>query len=228
MTESAKTIARTERIGLLCMVSGPTASGKTTVCRKARDHDDCVYSISCTTRAPREGEVDGVDYHFLDKDDFIQRTAQGDFLEWATVHGNYYGTLKSEVVAHLEAGRDVVMDIDIQGAQLIRATEDPFIRNALVDVFILPPSMDEIKNRLFGRGTETDDQMRLRLYNALDEMKHWREYRYAIVSDTPEADFDRFRTILNGERMRACRMRTPAGLVGNIPTDLPQELITAE
>ena len=114
-------MSRPDRIGLLCMVSGPTASGKTTVCRKARDLEDCAYSISCTTRAPREGEQDGIDYHFLSKEDFMHRAIHGDFLEWATVHGNYYGTLKSEVVAHLEAGRDVIMDIDIQGAQLIRA-----------------------------------------------------------------------------------------------------------
>lgn len=222
-------MSRPDRIGLLCMVSGPTASGKTTVCRKARDLENCAYSISCTTRAPREGEQDGVDYHFLTKEDFMHRTLHGEFLEWATVHGNYYGTLKSEVVAHLEAGRDVVMDIDIQGAQLIRAAEDPFIRNALVDVFILPPSMEEIKNRLSGRGTETDDQMRLRLYNALEEMKHWREYRYAIVSDTPDSDLERFRSILHCERLRSCRMRTPEGLLGDIPAlDLSDDLITAE
>lgn len=222
-------MSRPDRIGLLCMVSGPTASGKTTVCRKARDLENCAYSISCTTRAPREGEQDGVDYHFLTKEDFLHRALHGAFLEWATVHGNYYGTLKSEVVAHLEAGRDVVMDIDIQGAQLIRGTDDPFIRNALVDVFILPPSMEEIKNRLSGRGTETDDQMRLRLYNALEEMKHWREYRYAIVSDTPERDLERFRSILHCERLRSCRMRTPEGLIGDIPAlDLSDDLITAE
>ena len=222
-------MSRPDRIGLLCMVSGPTASGKTTVCRKARDLENCAYSISCTTRAPREGEQDGVDYHFLTKEDFLHRALHGLFLEWATVHGNYYGTLKSEVVAHLEAGRDVVMDIDIQGAQLIRAAEDPFIRNALVDVFILPPSMEEIKNRLSGRGTETDDQMRLRLYNALEEMKHWREYRYAIVSATPERDFERFCSILYCERLRSCRMRTPEGLIGDLPAlDLSDDLITAE
>ncbi len=222
-------MSRPDRIGLLCMVSGPTASGKTTVCRKARDLEDCAYSISCTTRAPREGEQNGIDYHFLTKEEFMHRAIHGDFLEWAQVHGNCYGTLKSEVVAFLEAGRDVIMDIDIQGAQLIRASEDPFIRNALVDVFILPPSMEEIKNRLSGRGTETDDQMRLRLYNALEEMKHWREYRYAIVSDTPERDLERFRSILHCERLRSCRMRTPAGLIGDIPApDLSDDLITAE
>lgn len=222
-------MSRPDRIGLLCMVSGPTASGKTTVCQKARDLENCAYSISCTTRTPREGEQDGVDYHFLTKEDFMHLAIHGDFLEWATVHGNYYGTLKSEVVAYLEAGRDVIMDIDIQGAQLIRAAEDPFIRNALVDVFILPPSMEEIKNRLSGRGTETDDQMRLRLYNALEEMKHWREYRYVIVSDTPERDLERFCSILHCERLRSCRMRTPQGLIGDIPAlDLSDDLITAE
>jgi guanylate kinase len=201
------------RTGFLCVVSGPSGSGKTTLCRKAKELESCVYSISCTTRAPRGGEVDGRDYYFLGKEEFLARTLRGEFLEWARVHGNYYGTLRSEVLRHIEAGQDVLMDIDVQGAALVRACDDTFIRNAVVDVFILPPTMDELRSRLAGRNTESDDQLRLRLYNALEEMRHWRDYRYAILSGTPDEDLARFRALLQAERLRVSRLRTPESLV---------------
>lgn len=211
------------RTGFLCVVSGPSGSGKTTLCRKARELEHCVYSISCTTRAPRGEEQDGKDYFFLSKDEFLQRTLRGEFLEWARVHGNYYGTLRSEVIRHIEAGQDVLMDIDVQGAALVRSCDDQFIRNAVVDVFILPPTMEELRNRLAGRGTESDDQLRLRMYNALEEMRHWRDYRYAILSGTPEEDLARFRALLQTERLRGSRLRTPASLAadGRHLDDLP-------
>ncbi len=202
------------RTGFLAVVSGPSGSGKTTLCRKAVETDGCFHSISCTTRAPRTGEVDGVDYHFLSRDEFLARTVRGDFLEWARVHGNFYGTLRSDVLDHIEAGRDVVMDIDVQGAQLVRACEDPFIRAAVIDIFILPPSMAELESRLSGRGTESEDQLRLRLYNALDEMRHWREYRYTIVSGSPDEDLERFLCLLRAARLRTAGLRTPEGLLG--------------
>ncbi len=204
-----------QRTGFVCVVSGPSGSGKTTLCRKARELEGCAYSISCTTRQPRTGEIDGKDYHFLSQEEFLERTLRGEFLEWARVHGNYYGTLRSEVVRHIEAGLDVLMDIDIQGAGLIRSCEDEFIRRSIVDVFILPPTMDELRNRLAGRNTESDEQLRLRLYNALEEMRYWREYRYAILSGSPEEDLQRFRAILQAERLRGARMRTPASLLAD-------------
>ena len=211
------------RSGFLCVVSGPSGSGKTTVCRKARELEQCVYSISCTTRKPREGEVDGKDYYFLEKEEFLARTLRGEFLEWAKVHGNFYGTLRSEVLRHIEVGQDVLMDIDIQGAALVRSCDDSFIRNAVVDVFILPPTMEELRNRLTGRNTESEDQLRLRLYNALEEMRHWRDYRYAILSGTPEQDLAQFRAILQAERLRSSRLRTPRSLLadGQRFDDLP-------
>ena len=211
------------RTGFLCVVSGPSGSGKTTLCRKARIEEGCAYSVSCTTRRPREGEIDGEHYHFVSEREFMDRTLHGDFIELARVHGHYYGTLRSEVVKHLEAGRDVLMDIDVQGAHLVRACDDPFVRRSVVDVFILPPSMDELRNRLTGRGTESDDQLRLRLYNALEEMRHWREYRYAIISGSPEEDLARFRDILRAERHRTDRLRTPGSLLadGSRLSDLP-------
>lgn len=203
------------RTGFLCVVSGPSGSGKTTLCRKARELENCAYSISCTTRSPRGGEENGKDYHFLSKEEFLDRTMRGEFLEWAKVHGNFYGTLRSEVTRHLEAGTDVLMDIDVQGAGLIRACDDEFIRRSLVDVFILPPTMEELRSRLAGRNTETEEQLRLRLYNALEEMRHWRDYQYAILSGTPDEDLGRFRAILQSERLRGRRMRTPASLLAD-------------
>ncbi len=201
------------RTGLLCVVSGPSGSGKTTVCQRAVEEEGCIFSVSCTTRAPRKGEVHGQDYHFLSREEFLNRTMHGDFLEWAQVHGNFYGTLRSEVIAHLEAGQDVLLDIDVQGAQLVRHCEDPFIRQAFVDIFILPPDMTELRHRLSGRGTESDEQLRLRLYNALEEMRHWRDYRYAVLSGNRDEEYGRFLNILHAERLRSSRMRTPASLL---------------
>ena len=155
------------------------------------------------------------DYYFLEKEEFLARTLRGEFLEWARVHGNYYGTLRSEVLRHIEVGQDVLMDIDVQGAALVRACDDTFIRNAVVDVFILPPTMEELRSRLAGRNTESDDQLRLRLYNALEEMRHWRDYRYAILSGTPDEDLARFRALLQAERLRVSRLRTPESLVAD-------------
>ena len=211
------------RTGFLCVVSGPSGSGKTTLCRKARGDEGFASSVRCTTWPAREGEVHGEHYYFVSEQQFMEHTLHGDFIEWARVHGHNYGTLRSEVVGHLEAGRDVLMDIDVQGAHLVRSCEDPFIRRSVVDVFILPPSMDELRARLAGRGTESEDQMRLRLYNALEEMRHWREYRYAIISGSPEEDLERFRHILLAERMRTTRLRTPGSLVadGSRLADLP-------
>lgn len=128
------------RTGILLVVSGPSGSGKTTLCRRLADEEEAHYSISCTTRAPRDGEVNGKDYHFLDRDDFTKRIQTGNFLEHAEVHGNHYGTLKSEVLNYISKGVDVVMDIDVQGATLVRACEDPEIQTALTDLFVMPPS----------------------------------------------------------------------------------------
>lgn len=199
-----------KRRGLLCVVSGPSGSGKTTLCRRFSETDaDAVYAISATTRAPREGERDGVDYYFLSRDDFEERSTRGEFLEFAEVHGNLYGTLKSEVIAHIEAGRDVLMDLDVQGARNIRNREDPQIQEAMVDIFILLPSDDELLRRLGGRGTETEEQTRLRLANAHEEIQHWPKYRYTVVSKDKETDFETFCSIVAGERCRSTRL-TPS------------------
>lgn len=197
-----------QRRGILCIVSGPSGSGKTTLCRALSQSDPlCDYAVSCTTRKPRTGEVDGKDYYFLSREDFEERTTRGEFLEWAEVHGNLYGTLKSAVLERISNGEDVLMDIDVQGAQLIRRIPDPAIANSLIDVFILPPNREELEKRLSGRGTEDSDQLALRMHNALEEMRHWRDYAYTIISGTPETDLRRFTAIVEGERCRSSRLQ---------------------
>jgi guanylate kinase len=195
------------RTGMLLVVSGPSGSGKTTLCRRLADSGEVRYSISCTTRAPRPGEQTGRDYHFMDRAEFEARLAAGDFLEHAEVHGNFYGSLKSEVVARLDAGEDVVMDIDVQGAAQIRQCADPLIRRASVDLFVMPPGEEELRARLSGRGTDSAEIIALRMTNALDEMSHWHEYTYLLVSSTREEDYARFLALVTAERMRASRMR---------------------
>lgn len=196
----------TSRFGILLVVSGPSGSGKTTLCRKLADAGEVRYSVSCTTRAPRPGEVNGRDYHFLSRGEFEQRLAAGHFLEHAEVHGNLYGSLKSEVLEHLAAGTDVVMDIDIQGADQVRLCADPGIRKAMVDLFVMPPSVEELLSRLSGRGTDTAEVIQVRMDNALEEMKHWGKYSHLLVSSTREDDFGRFVALLTAERMRVSRL----------------------
>ena len=195
------------RTGMLLVVSGPSGSGKTTLCRRLADAGEARYSISCTTRTPRPGEVDGRDYHFLSREEFERRLAAGDFLEHAEVHGNLYGSLKSEVLSHLEAGRDVVMDIDVQGAEQVRACADPDIRRAFVDLFVMPPSGEELRARLAGRGTDSEETIALRMTNALKEMRHWNAYTYVLHSSTREEDYARFQALVMAERLRVARIQ---------------------
>lgn len=194
------------RTGILLLVSGPSGSGKTTLCRRLADEKEAHYSISCTTRAPREGEVDGRDYHFLDRADFTDRIEAGDFLEHAEVHGNHYGTLKSEVRDYISKGADVVMDIDVQGAILVRACEDSDIQTALTELFVMPPSEEELRARLTGRGTDAEDVIALRMKNALDEMKHWPSYTYRLISSTREEDYLNFKSLVLAERLKISRL----------------------
>jgi guanylate kinase len=194
------------RSGILLVVSGPSGSGKTTLCRRLADSGEVRYSVSCTTRAPRAGEVHGKDYHFLPHEEFESRIRAGDFLEHAEVHGNRYGSLKSEVLAHLSAGTDVVMDIDIQGAGQVRNCMDPAIRLAFVDLFVMPPSGEELHARLAGRGTDSPETISLRMSNGLDEMRHWSEYSNVLLSSTRDEDFSRFHALILAERLKVSRL----------------------
>lgn len=194
------------RTGIILLVSGPSGSGKTTLCRRLADEGQAVYSTSCTTRPAREGEKNGHDYHFLSREEFEQRINDGKFIEHAEVHGNLYGTLKSEVMDHIAAGTDVVMDIDVQGAELVRSCPEPNIREALVEIFVMPPSEEELRARLTGRGTDEQSVIKLRMENAIDEMTHWRKYTYCLISATREEDYNSFKALLTAERLKTSRL----------------------
>ncbi len=198
--------AQISRRGILFVVSAPSGAGKSTLLNALRPTADFLYSVSCTTRAPRAGEVDGEDYHFLSREDFVQRMEAGEFIEHAEVHGNFYGTPRANVLRNLEAGTDVLIDIDIQGAASIRRNGGPGISESLADVFIMPPSMDELRRRLVKRGTETEEQMALRLARAAIEMQAWREYRYTIITGSVEDDVRNFTAIMRAERALSRRI----------------------
>jgi len=199
------------RTGVLFVLSAPSGAGKTTLTTALRQKPDFVYSVSCTTREPRPGEIDGEDYYFLREEDFRAMESRGEFLECAEVHGRRYGTLKSRIVENLAEGIDVLIDIDIQGARQIRACQDPFVINALADVFIMPPSLDELRRRLQKRGTESDEQIDIRISNAAAEMASWEEYRYTIISSSMEEDIDKFRAVMRAERYLSKRLIRETG-----------------
>jgi guanylate kinase len=194
------------RTGILFVISAPSGAGKTTLCDALRQTPDFVYSVSCTTRPPRAGEIEGDDYHFISQKEFTARMEAGEFLEYATVHGHYYGTLRKPLIANLQNGVDVLIDVDIQGAAAIRAFDDSTIRQALCDVFIMPPDLDELRRRLTKRGTETADQVETRIITAAREMELWRDYRYTIISKSMEEDLLKFRNIMGAERYLSRRL----------------------
>lgn len=189
--------------GILLIVSGPSGSGKTTLCRRLTDEEQgqVAYSLSCTTRAPRPGEVDGTDYRFLSPQEFSEKRERSEFLEWAEVHGNFYGTLKSEIIDRLQKGLDVIMDIDVQGAATIRNCPDEMIQNAYVDLYINVPQ-EELKNRLGGRMTDSENIIAMRLKNALVENEQCPLYDYCFDSSDREKDYARFREIVETERAK--------------------------
>jgi len=188
------------------VVSAPSGAGKTTLVERIRRTPNLFYSVSCTTRAPRAGEIDGQDYQFLSDANFRERVEKGDFLEHAQVHRDHYGTLREPVVTNLKTGKDVLIDIDTQGAAVIRNCGDPVIRDALADVFIMPPDLEELRKRLLKRGTETAEQIDSRLATAAREMELWRDYRYTIISGSVEEDLQRFRQIMEAESYLSRRL----------------------
>ncbi len=165
--------------GHLYIVAAPSGTGKTTLVRLLLENDPGIrLSISYTTRAPRAGEADGREYHFVGVPDFLTKIGTGDFLEWAEVHGNYYGTSRTWIEAEMAAGRDVLLEIDWQGAQQVRK-----IFPAAIGVFILPPSLAELERRLSGRGTDSAETIARRMAAARDEMRHMAEFDYVIIND---------------------------------------------
>jgi guanylate kinase len=195
------------RLGILFVISAPSGAGKTTLVQALRKNSDLFYSVSCTTRPPRAGEIDGEHYRFVSAEDFHARAEAGDFLEHAQVHGDFYGTLREPVLSNLNNGRDVLIDIDTQGAATIRNYDDPIMRQALADIFIMPPDLEELRRRLAKRSTETTQQIESRLATAKREMELWRNYRYTIMSGSIEDDLEKVRCIMSAEHYLSRRLR---------------------
>ena len=185
--------------GLLIVISGASGTGKGTVCKEllAREQG-LAYSVSATSRAPRAGEQDGREYYFRTRAEFEKMIAAGEFLEYADVYGNYYGTPLAPIEERRVAGEDILLEIDTQGALNVmeRCPDGTFI-------FLLPPSLEELQRRITGRGTETEESLARRLAAARDEILLGKRYRYAVLNDTVEAATDRIQTILAAERLRA-------------------------
>ncbi|MGJ8649079.1 MAG: guanylate kinase [Opitutaceae bacterium] len=178
--------------GLLIIVSGPAGSGKTTLCdRMLTERPQIERVVTSTTRQPRGGEVDTVDYYFFDHDTFKAKIEAGAFYEYAHVHSNLYGTLKSEVQDKLAAGTDLLLNIDVQGAAQMRETanQDPLLKGNVITVFIMPPSVEELENRLRGRGTDAEDEVQRRMKVALEEMEQSDQYDHTILSASRDEDF---------------------------------------
>ncbi|MDP3907756.1 guanylate kinase [Novosphingobium sp.] len=205
-----------QRRGLMFILSSPSGAGKTTVARKLLAHDGEIrMSVSVTTRAPRPGEVDGQDYIFVSQTEFDRMVAEEQFLEWATVFGNSYGTPKAQVKAGIREGQDFLFDIDWQGTQqLYQKMETDVVR-----VFLLPPSIDELRRRLTGRGTDPADVIQSRMDRARAEISHWDGYDYVIVNDDIEACFAKVCEILAAERMKRARQTGLIGFVRGLMTD---------
>jgi guanylate kinase len=198
---------------LLVVISAPSGGGKTTLCQKLLETEASMTRvITCTTRAPREGEKDGVDYFFFDADQFLKRVQSGHFLEHATVYGNSYGTLKSEVLGKLRSGRDVLLNIDVQGAAAIQAQaeHEEELKRALVTIFLTPESLSELERRLNKRGTDAPEVIRKRLGVARQELAQWKHFDYLILSRSIDEDLRRARAILEAERMRRTRAVPPS------------------
>ena len=189
--------------GVLIVISGPSGAGKGTICKALLEkHKNIYLSVSATTRKPREGEVEGVNYYFLTKETFEEKVKENGFLEYANVHGNFYGTPKVNVEKMLEEGKDVILEIDIQGALQVKENfkEGVFI-------FILPPSMEELKQRIIKRGSETQESLMTRFKNAYKEINYVSKYNYAVVNDKLDIAVSKVESIIAAEKCRVDRIK---------------------
>jgi guanylate kinase len=194
-------LEKTNKVGLF-IVSAPSGAGKTTLCKRLISITGNIKpSVSFTTRQPRPGEVPGEDYIFIREEEFRAMVDRGDFLEWAVVHGNLYGTSRRQIEEFMSSGYDVLLDIDTQGARQIRKIVD----NS-VSIFILPPSMDELKLRLEGRMSNSADDMNRRLQRAVDEIGEYKSYDYVIVNDILDDSLKMLEAIITAERLRSSKI----------------------
>lgn len=184
--------------GLLLVISGPSGAGKGTVCSAyLKEHSECALSVSATTRSPRPGEEDGVNYYFMSREEFREKIKNDGFLEHAVFCDNYYGTPKDAVMQMIDSGRDVILEIEVQGAMQVRAHYPE-----AVFIFVVPPTMEELENRLRGRGTESDEVVRSRLDRAKEEFNYTHKYNYILVNDTVENAVKRLDAIITAEKCR--------------------------
>lgn len=188
----------TKKKGMLFVISAPSGSGKTTLCTRLVESLDNLYrSISMTTRSPRPGEKDGIDYIFIEKEEFLKRQKKGEFLEWAKVFGEYYGTPKKYIIHMLKKGGDVILSIDVQGALKIKK-----LKMKASYIFILPPSIEMLKERLVNRSTESKEAIKQRLNLAKKEVAQSKKYDYVVINNRLESALDNLRAIIIAERCR--------------------------
>ncbi len=205
-----------QRRGLMFILSSPSGAGKTTISRMLLDRDSEIQlSVSATTRPMRPGEQDGVHYHFVDQPTFDRMVEADEFYEWATVFGHSYGTPKAQIRAGLKEGRDYLFDIDWQGTQQLYQKD----QQDVVRVFILPPSIDELRRRLTGRGTDSPEVIEARMERARAEISHWDGYDYVVVNDDVEACYVQVLEILHAERMKRARQTGLIGFVRGLMKD---------
>ena len=189
--------------GLLIVISGPSGAGKGTICEALMRSNNFSLSVSATTRAPRVGESHGKSYYFINREEFKRKIQENDFLEYAEVYGNYYGTLKSDVCEKIESGNDVILEIDIQGALKVK---DAYPDG--VFIFILPPSMEELKSRIIKRGSETQETLMRRFKEAYKEINFISKYNYAVTNDFVEAATEKIKSIIVAEKCRVDRVKS--------------------
>ena len=192
-------MAKIKKEGVLLVISSPSGTGKTTICKKLLEYDKNIHlSVSVTTRKKRKNEVEGIDYYFKSKKDFLNLKSQNSFIENAFVFENYYGTLKSEVLEQLQNGIDVLIDIDWQGTRQITEA----MKGNLIKIFLLPPSIDELKKRLSKRNSDSIKEINFRMSKALKEIKHFDEYDYVLVNDNLDNTFQKIVKIIEVERLK--------------------------
>jgi guanylate kinase len=214
-TSSQKPVARSQNKNsapLLILISAPSGGGKTTLCNQLlASRPDMVRAVTCTTREPRPGEKDGVDYYFFSAAEFERRLAAGEFIENATVFGRSYGILKSELLDKLRSGRDVLLNVDVQGAATIRGRvqAEPELKRALVSLFLTPPSLAVLEARLKNRAADSAAEIQKRLAMARQEIAQWKDFDYLVISTSVAEDLRRALAIVEAEKMRAARAEAP-------------------
>ena len=206
-------MAKIKKEGVLLVISSPSGTGKTTICKKLLEYDKNIHlSVSVTTRKKRKNEVEGIDYYFRSKKDFLNLKSQNSFIENALVFENYYGTLKSEVLEQLENGIDVLIDIDWQGTRQITQA----MKGNLIKIFLLPPSIDELKKRLSKRNSDSIKEINFRMSKALKEIKHFDEYDYVLVNDNLDNTFQKIVKIIEAERLKLSKQLYLPDFVKNL------------